>query len=68
MPKLPRLRAVRKAKMLSQDDLARRAGLSRPTISRVEAGEEARFVTVRKLAEALGVEPIELTGEGQGAS
>jgi predicted transcriptional regulator len=64
LPKLPRLRTVRLAKMLSQEELADRAGVSRVAITRLERGDiDARFATVRKLAKALGVEPTELTAE-----
>jgi transcriptional regulator with XRE-family HTH domain len=43
--------------------LAERSGVSRPTIARLERGdEEARFSTIHKLAAALGVEPSALTG------
>jgi transcriptional regulator with XRE-family HTH domain len=43
--------------------LAERSGISRPTIARLERGdEEARFTTIWKLAAALGVEPGELVG------
>ena len=60
MPVLPRLRELREAAMLSQRDLAERANLSPTTIVHAEAGQDVRFVTVRALAEALGVEPAEL--------
>ena len=58
--KLQRLRVVREKKLLNQDELAVKAGISRGTILRLEAGFDARLPTVRKLAEALGVEPREL--------
>ena len=48
---------------MSQRDLAAAAGVSQATIVRLERGEEARFVSLRKLARALGVEPVELMGE-----
>lgn len=64
LPKLPRLKAVRLAKMLSQEELAEKAGVSRVAITRLETGMvDARFKTVRKLAAALGVEPTDLTAE-----
>ena len=63
MPKLGRLKEIRKSKYLSQRMLAQRSGVSRPTIARLEGGEEeARYSTLWKLAEALGVEPGELVG------
>ena len=63
VPRLPKLKATREAKLLTQEMLADRSGVSRPTIARLERGdEEARFTTIWKLAEALGVEPGELVG------
>jgi transcriptional regulator with XRE-family HTH domain len=53
-----RLRGVR---FLSQAELAAQSQVSRTTIARIEAGEIVPYPrTVRKLAEALGVQPIEL--------
>ncbi len=64
LPKVPSLRRVREGKFLSQQDLAALSGVSRVTISRLENGaEEARFVTLRRLAQALEVEPGELVKE-----
>lgn len=64
--KLTRLREVRERKVLSQRDLAERAKVDRTTIARLEAGEgDPHPRTIRRLAEALGVEPLELwTEEG----
>jgi transcriptional regulator with XRE-family HTH domain len=46
---------------LSQEDLAKRAKMSQTTLSDLETGKtEARPSTVRKLADALNVEPREL--------
>lgn len=61
MPRLARLKLLRQERMLSQRDLSERSGVSQNTIVRIEQGEDARFITARKLAEALGVEPRELT-------
>ena len=61
MPKLPRLRTVREAKLLTQRELAEKAGLSPTTVTRIETDQsEAELRTIRKLADALGVEPAEL--------
>jgi transcriptional regulator with XRE-family HTH domain len=60
--KLPRLRALRESKLLNQEELAEKAGISRGTILRLEAGYDARLPTVRKIAETLGVDPKELMG------
>lgn len=57
------LRAVRERKLLTQAELAERAGLRRATVNRLEAGAHgARVSTVRRLADALSVRPEELTG------
>jgi transcriptional regulator with XRE-family HTH domain len=58
---LPRLRAVRTLKAMSQHDLARASGVSPDTIYRLETEQrEAQPRTTRKLAAALGVDPAEL--------
>lgn len=58
----PRLRALRLAAALSQDDLALKAGVSRMTITRGEHGEHIRLSSVRKIARALRVKPLDLYG------
>jgi transcriptional regulator with XRE-family HTH domain len=56
-----RLRELRVEKALSLRALGERSGVSFVTISELEKGHRpARLVTIRKLAEALGVEPKEL--------
>ncbi|WP_409073083.1 helix-turn-helix domain-containing protein [Micromonospora chalcea] len=56
-----RLRAMRLARFLTQDDLSERSGLGRATIARIEAGVTApRMRTIRALARALDVTPSEL--------
>lgn len=61
---LPRLKEWRERRMLTQGELAQRAGVARATISRLERvyepWEGARFSTIRKLAAALDVQPEEL--------
>jgi transcriptional regulator with XRE-family HTH domain len=57
---VPRLRATRERAILSQSDLAKRAGVSKTTIVKAEQGTGVRFVTIRRLADALGVAPEEL--------
>jgi transcriptional regulator with XRE-family HTH domain len=56
-----KLRMLREKRFLSHRDLAKRAGVSPTTILNLEAGRvEAQRRTVRKLAEALGVDPTDL--------
>ena len=59
-----RLRKLRREKALSQQDLMRMTGIAQATLSDLEGGKrEARASTLRKLAEALGVQPKELMKE-----
>ena len=53
-----RLRLAREQRVMSQADLADASGVQEATISRLENGrvDRPRFVTVRKLAEVLGVD------------
>ena len=52
------LRDIREGKFISQVDLAKLSGVTPATISRIESGKhKPRFVTIRKLAKALGVDP-----------
>jgi len=56
-----RLRELRLQRALSLRALAQRSGVAFDTINKLELGHRpARLVTIRKLAEALGVEPKEL--------
>ena len=56
------IRRLRKARGLSQEELAHRAGMSMKTVSRTENGgdHEHRGSTYRRLAEALNVPPEHL--------
>ncbi len=59
-----RLRELRWRRVLSMRDLEERSGVSHNTIWRIESGRQgAHPRTIRKLAEALGVEPEELLKE-----
>ncbi len=64
MPRISgdRLRKVRDMRLLSQRELAERAGLSPTTIHKLESGrvDEPHPRTIRKLADALEVNPDEL--------
>lgn len=46
---------ARKALGWSQSELAERAGVSRPTVARIEAGQQVRVSTLNAVAEALGM-------------
>jgi len=55
---MPTLRQLREDKFISQKDLAQKSGIATATINRLENGRhKPRFVTIRKLAKALEVEP-----------
>ena len=55
------LRSVRIRMTLSQRDLAREAGVTQKTIVDLELARiDPRLQTIRKLAAALGVEPLEI--------
>lgn len=57
---------LREDRVLSQRELARMAGLAQGTVWRIENGfSEAHPSTIRKLAEALRVEPRELVRRKQ---
>ena len=59
-----KLRRLRRERALSQQDVERITGLAQATLSDLEQGKRgARASTLRKLAEALGVEPKELMEE-----
>lgn len=56
-----RLAEIRKRRLLTQRELAERAGMTEATINRIERGvHEPRISTVRRLAAALDVDPEEL--------
>ena len=55
------LKRLRQQQALSLRDLARRSGVAYDTINRLELGkQDAQPRTIRRLAEALGVQPKEL--------
>ena len=63
MATVPRLKRWRERRTLTMEELARRAGVGRATIYRIEHGADAQLSTVRKLATALDVDPVELLGD-----
>jgi transcriptional regulator with XRE-family HTH domain len=59
----PKIRELREAAALTQEDLAHQAGISTSTLSRIERGNfQPRMDTLGKLAQALGVSVAELVG------
>lgn len=60
---VPGLAAMRKRAGLSQEELAKRSGIGRVTISRLEQGANARYDTIEKLARALKTSRRRLIGE-----
>ena len=60
-----KLKRVRDARLLSQRELADKAGLSPTTILKLEADRvaEPHPRTIRKLAHALEVDPAEILGD-----
>jgi transcriptional regulator with XRE-family HTH domain len=55
------LQRLRKAKKMSQAELARRADLSREYVNKIEAGRyDPPLSTINALAKALGVKPAAL--------
>jgi transcriptional regulator with XRE-family HTH domain len=62
------LKNLRVLNALTQAELAEKAGLTLAAVARIERNEaEPRMTTLRKLAEALSVEPHELVrGEDDG--
>lgn len=60
----PNLRQLRRRAGLSQEGLAHRAEVTRQYIGLLERGEKSPTLrTVDRLAEALGVPPLELVGD-----
>jgi len=56
-----RVRQLRLQHGLTQQELAEKAGVSRHALLRFESGASFRPTTLRKIARALGVQPIQLT-------
>ena len=65
---MQRLRELRRERALALRELGELSGISLQTIWRIEAGRQgAHPRTIRKLAQALGVEPSELVKGGGNA-
>ncbi len=63
---MERLKELRRERVLSLRELEVKSGVSYNTIWRLEDGRQgAHPRTIRKLADALGVEPSELLTEGR---
>ena len=64
------VKRAREQALLTQQELADRAGIGLTTLNRIENDRaEPHFRTIRKLAAALGVDPSELVkgvGDGNG--
>jgi transcriptional regulator with XRE-family HTH domain len=58
--KVPQLKTVREQKLMTQREVAEKAGVSPTTIVRIERGQLGALSTIRKLADALEVQPGEL--------
>jgi transcriptional regulator with XRE-family HTH domain len=60
-----KVRVARERAFLSKSELAERAGLNRNTIGRIEESETIEVYprTIRKIAEALSVDPASLVPE-----
>jgi transcriptional regulator with XRE-family HTH domain len=63
-----KLKEIREARALSLRELADLSGVRHNTIWRIEAGQRKRTHprTIRKLAQALGVEPTDLIRRARG--
>lgn len=55
------IREARKKQGWSQAELGERAGLSRPTVARIEANNDVTTATIAKIAHVLGLR-LELKG------
>jgi DNA-binding XRE family transcriptional regulator len=59
-----KLREIRTRRLLTQEELADKAGISPSTVVNIERdNREPHFRTIRKLAKALDVDPTELLGD-----
>jgi transcriptional regulator with XRE-family HTH domain len=62
------VKRARERALLTQEELAVRAGIGTATLNRIEKDRvDPHFRTIRKIAKALGVDPAELVKEGNDA-
>jgi len=54
------IKQLRKDKFITQSGLAEMAGIRPESLCRLEKGKPAKFATILRIAEALGVEPQKL--------
>jgi transcriptional regulator with XRE-family HTH domain len=54
------LKEIRESQALSMRDLSKKSGVSPNTIFRIEKGMPSRFISRRKLAQALKVRPADI--------
>ena|SRR5215217_2217695 len=59
------LRALRINEGLSQRELAERAGVANTSVWKLERGGSVRPATLKKIADVLGVKPMDLLREGR---
>jgi DNA-binding XRE family transcriptional regulator len=60
---VPHLRAWRESRILTQDELAEKSGVSAATISSAERGHAIQIPKIGRLAKALGVDRVTLVNE-----
>jgi transcriptional regulator with XRE-family HTH domain len=58
-----RIKALRKAKFITQSALADMVGIRPESLCRLEKSKPAKFSTILKLADILGVEPSSLISQ-----
>jgi transcriptional regulator with XRE-family HTH domain len=58
-----KVKHIRESLNMSQEDLAKKAGVAQSTIHYIECGNNPTFKTLKKLAAALGISVTELLDE-----
>ncbi len=59
-----RISQIRRAKGLTQDEMAEKLGTATRAFQRIEAGQNLTLYTLARIADALGVRPDDLLGVG----